>query len=67
VERKIDEDKVDRDEYEAYLEDLQDVSDNAEPIEAEFEEGVRDDDETDLDDESSDEDAEEDEASDQTE
>ncbi len=43
IERRIDQDEVDREDYEAHLDDLPDVSDNAEPIEAEFEEGVLDD------------------------
>lgn len=51
VERNIDKGLITREEYNEYLESLQDKADNAESMEAEFEEGVLDDDEEAEDDE----------------
>ena len=45
IERRIGQGEIDRDDYQAYLEDLPDVSDNAAEVEAEFEVGVLDEDE----------------------
>ncbi len=40
IERKLNEGELSQEEYDEYLEDLPDVSDNAVEMEAEFEEGV---------------------------
>lgn len=45
VERNIEKGLITRDEYKEYLESLDDSADNAESMEAEFEEGVLDEDE----------------------
>jgi len=45
IERRLNEGEVTQEEYEDYLEDLPDVSDNAVELEAEFEEDVLEDDE----------------------
>ena len=45
VERNIDKGLITREEYEEHLESLEDAEDNAEPIEAEFEAGLFEDDE----------------------
>ncbi len=45
IERYLREGKIDRDEYEEHLDNLPDVSDKAQKFEAEFEEGVLDDEE----------------------
>jgi hypothetical protein len=50
VERNIDKGLITRDEYEEYLEGLDDVEDRAEAIEAEFEAGLFEDDEEEADD-----------------
>lgn len=48
IERKLNEGELSQEEYDEYLEQLPDVSDNAVEMEAEFEEGVlEEDDETD--------------------
>jgi hypothetical protein len=60
IERKLNEGELSQDEYDEYLEELPDVSENAVEMEAEFEEGVlEEDEETEA--EEADEDEEEDE------
>ena len=44
IERRIEQGEVSQDEYEERLEDLPDLADDAEPMEAEFEVGVLDED-----------------------
>lgn len=47
VERNIDKGKITSDDYEAFVEALDDVEDNAETIESEFEAGIFEDDDED--------------------
>ena len=63
IDRRLDDGEVSQDEYDEYLDDLPDVSDNAVEFEAEFEEDVLEDDEDDeLEAEGDDEDADDAEA-----
>jgi hypothetical protein len=45
IDRRMDAGEIDRDEYQEHLDDLEDVSDNAVEMEAEFEVGVLDEEE----------------------
>ena len=45
IDRRMDAGEIDRDEYQEYLDELPDVSDNAVEVEAEFEVGVLEEDE----------------------
>lgn len=59
VERNIDKGLITREEYEEYLANLPDAAENAETMEAEFEEGVLDEDEDEEEGEEAEEDSDE--------